>query len=692
MPKVPSSSPNHSGRAEPQPLKRNQACHQCRRRKLKCDAKRPACSTCIRSHAHAVSHAPPGTQSQLPPAPECTFDEVVEPPIINEPSKTRYEKLESRIQELEALLLEKEIESSKSTSPANHSTSQFLAGDLDLLLGSNNSFSDFISAATITSTSSPSSGSSPRSSSGLEIVWPNYPPGLPNPDLLRHLVEVFFVFHPHANRVLHYPSFMASLMLSPSHPRFPATPTLHAICALGSLYTAAVTSPPHPDYSKVALDEIFSARHRLKEARPDSFAEQQAKYARETADHLESIGDRLFELLQARTILSWFYWSHCQWLEVYMGCAHSLRIAVPLGLNVCPPFHSITHSIRPSSIILPARTVLEDETRRNVFWLAYCTERLHGSLNGWASSLDDEDISQLLPVRGDHFEKGTLVTPPDRQWAHTRDLLLLHPDNQTDSFVLYVKAVMLFSRVKTFNLRFRAKHFFGDSTMMSPHSELLNPAEPVDPRGSQAFIELDNIAASFRSSFPSHLRHPITGNVIDQHLYSACTMPYMSTILLHDPHANVRRSGCVSAVKILTAARSILDLAYAVYSTSFDMTFLDPFCTYCWFVAGRVLVRFLQAAMDANTPDQISTLRAELDFLESAMSKVGERVPLAFRYAEMLKLLVNTKCGETVEEAVPLVYPRSGFNVEQFLRQTNPCNLHESLGLQGVAGSFMAVS
>lgn len=36
------------------------------------DAKRP-CSTCVRSHAHAVSHAPPN--SGLPSEPVCTYDE-----------------------------------------------------------------------------------------------------------------------------------------------------------------------------------------------------------------------------------------------------------------------------------------------------------------------------------------------------------------------------------------------------------------------------------------------------------------------------------------------------------------------------------------------------------------------------------------------------------------------------------------
>ncbi|KAJ7487703.1 hypothetical protein B0H11DRAFT_2014525 [Mycena galericulata] len=691
MPKAPSTS-SHAGRPDgPHPLKRNQACHQCRRRKLKCDAKRPACSTCIRSHAHAVAHAQPGTQSQLPEAPDCTFDDIVEIPVDTDVSKTRYEKLESRIQELEAQLQEQNMHSSSSSpSLIDQSSASFLgSSDMDIMASALSQspplLDDFISPAVIISTP----GSSPRSANGLEVMWPNYPPGLPNADILRHLIEVFFVFHPHANRILHYPSFMASLSLAPSHPKFPATPILHAICALGSLYTAAVSSPPLPDYAEVDPDEIFSARVRATQKRQDSFAEQQAKYARDTADYYESMGNRLFETLQARTILTWFYWSHSKWLEVFASSSHCLRIAVPLGMNVCPPFHSITHSVRPASIIQPAHTVVEDETRRNVFWLAYCTERMHGASNGWSMCLDDQDVSQLLPVRGDQFEQGVLVTPPERQWAHTRDLLLTHPDKQTDSFVLYVKAAMMTSQVKTFNSRFRARHFFGDASVMSPHSE----QDSVDPRGSPAFIELDTITISFRSSFPSHLRNPVLANVVDQHLYAACLMANVATILLHDPHANIRRSGCISALKILNASRSVLDLAYEVCNTTFDITLLDPLCSYCWFTAGRVLVRFLQAAMDANTTNQISTLRAEVEFLESAIARIGQRIPLAFRYAKMLNDLMLKRCGEPPAlEAVELNFPRP-MDYDIFRADlSNGITLHESLGLQANVGSFMAVS
>ena len=96
-------------------------------------------------------------------------------------------------------------------------------------------------------------------------------------------------------------------------------------------------------------------------------------------------------------------------LQIFLLSAHCLRLTLPLGLNVCPPFHSIGNTVRPASILMPSRTVVEDETRRNSFWLAYATERQYGCGNGWALFLDDQDVSQLLPVQGDQFERGASV-------------------------------------------------------------------------------------------------------------------------------------------------------------------------------------------------------------------------------------------------------------------------------------------
>jgi len=48
--------------------------------------------------------------------------------------------------------------------------------------------------------------------------------------------------------------------------------------------------------------------------------------------------------------------------------------------------------------------------------------------------------------------------------------------------------------------------------------------------------------------------------------------------VLHEPHAEVRESGCISALKILTSARAILDMIYAVWSSSYDISLLESFC------------------------------------------------------------------------------------------------------------------
>lgn len=84
--------------------------------------------------------------------------------------------------------------------------------------------------------------------------------------------------------------------------------------------------------------------------------------------------------------------------QVYTRVAATLRIAVALGLNLAPQFASFSSATRPASLIPPPSSTHEEETRRNTFWIAYALERQYGSSNGWALSLDDQDVFQLLPM------------------------------------------------------------------------------------------------------------------------------------------------------------------------------------------------------------------------------------------------------------------------------------------------------
>ena len=61
-------------------------------------------------------------------------------------------------------------------------------------------------------------------------------------------VQAFFAFYMYAGRLFHGPTFMSRLDLHPNDPRFPTPCLLHAMCAIGSLYTAEITATPiHTD-------------------------------------------------------------------------------------------------------------------------------------------------------------------------------------------------------------------------------------------------------------------------------------------------------------------------------------------------------------------------------------------------------------------------------------------------------------
>ena len=102
-------------------------------------------------------------------------------------------------------------------------------------------------------------------------------------------------------------------------------------------------------------------------------------------------------------------------------------------------------------------------------------------------------------------------------------MLLHNPPGQTDSFVLYIKTLMLMSRIKAFNIRCRGRHYAGEAeffpAVSSPDGE---GSGAYDVRESPRFRELDQLVGRFRASWPQHLKDPIQDGVVDPHLYAAC--------------------------------------------------------------------------------------------------------------------------------------------------------------------------
>ncbi|KAG9002928.1 hypothetical protein FRB94_003455 [Tulasnella sp. JGI-2019a] len=110
MPKAGSSG---AGR---EALRRNQACRQCRKRKLKCDAQKPHCSTCVKQWTAQIAVPPPVGFSH-PPDPRCQYDhndalglQPTNVDNIDDPKK-RVDVLERQIAELQSKLNEAQQES-----------------------------------------------------------------------------------------------------------------------------------------------------------------------------------------------------------------------------------------------------------------------------------------------------------------------------------------------------------------------------------------------------------------------------------------------------------------------------------------------------------------------------------------------------------------------------------------------------
>jgi len=78
-------------------------------------------------------------------------------------------------------------------------------------------------------------------------------------------------------------------------------------------------------------------------------------------------------------------------------------------------------------------------------------------------------------------------------------------------------------------------------------------------------------------------------------------------------------------------------------------------------MAGRVLVRFLRASIDGNRGDQLVPLQREISFVRTMLSKAGERVPLAYRYAKMLHDTLVNMCGQQFADNIPDTLPPRGY-------------------------------
>jgi len=177
-------------------------------------------------------------------------------------------------------------------------------------------------------------GSSPGP--GMDMIWSQWPQNLPGAELLKHLWVASVVSNDNIWLIAsqRWCFFRISSPCSPSIPLFivhglsctsPQSPSIsfntcltRHMCCRGPIYSCRYQSPTdelYRDFSRYisnawcrihridqGAEEIFTQRHRLREDRPDTFAEMQAKFAKDAANELEYLGMDLLQVLQSTSI------------------------------------------------------------------------------------------------------------------------------------------------------------------------------------------------------------------------------------------------------------------------------------------------------------------------------------------------------------------------------------------------------
>ncbi|KAG9002104.1 hypothetical protein FRB93_011877 [Tulasnella sp. JGI-2019a] len=655
------------------------------------DTKQP-CSTCAKSHAHSLKLDPYTT----PPEPECTYDRNGE---ASESMQAKINRLEARVAELELILDLKDAQLSACTcrnisSPGFSvqvpqapplqvvpAASEHTPSPLAVGIGHTPSvavaplmsagISPLMSECSISVQDHIGLYSSPMLPEGMAVSTTVWPPNIPPLELLRHLADTVFNSVPLASRIIHRPTFMASLSLPPSSRDFPHVSLLHAVCALASVYTPIVTDVDAIDLEVGQGAAAVSAG--VYQRGPNGFGfrpgddDDLEKGFNFATSHLRWCiisgrraiprGESLIQQAQGMVLVAWYYHSRGNFVNALSWTGIASRLLATLGLNTSRAYTPLSRI--PAEflyVVRPALNPTEEEIRRNIFWVVYAMERLVNSTNVWALIFEDMDCSQVMPCRSKDFDTGVFVPKKYRQHLHTRNMLITHPPLATDSFTLYIKAAIILGQVRSFNRRY--KQYYDTATRMeaqlnatsSPSSASSPPnastppeeAPAVDPRESKEFKALDDLINAFIVSIPKDYRDPVglnSGAKLDPILYIAHLLPYMAAITLHDPHANVFSANDLSAQKLLQAARGILSFIYSICSTTFDLLYLDHTCSTAWFLAGATLTRFLTARTAQGNEAEVLALTDELRAVRFVLANLGDRTGVGLRQLKLLDMV-----------------------------------------------------
>ncbi|CAI7672461.1 unnamed protein product [Penicillium discolor] len=547
------------------------ACVVCRRRKLRCDGRRPSCGTCSR-----LGH-------------ECSYDEVRKK---SGPKRGYVKQLEARLAQVETLLKGQDPEPIRRTSPPQPLENAFTApiADESILdlpdladLGGLGGIGGNMDTSYSTSTA-PSAGHSnqmlfpppPTTQGGGNSQWDLISLGLEEPlpaqDVIDELDALFFEKIYPMMPIIHRPRYYAALNLAPNM-RPP-------ICLRYIMWCNAAS---------VSDKYFFLHNHFYQRAR---------KYAE--MDEMKGFGENIVSLAHCQT---WIFIGTYEFRMIYfprawLSVGKAARLALMLGLN---RLDGVGLDVKQS--ILPPKDWTEREERRRVFWGAFATDRYSSVGTGWPILIDENDIMTNLPASEEAFTK----SKPQRT-LHLNDI-----------------ATGAVSTLAPFACVMVLASLFGRNLVHIHRPQPNDNDHDLNGEFWKRHRSHDNILLHISLSLPDHLRLP--SGMSDVNVIFANMSIHTSTICLHQAAIFKAEKNKMPNQITTESKRRCLVAANQISSTMkmishVDLTSLNPFMSFCLYIAARVFVQYLK-----SRPED-SSVHSSLQFLVSALNAMKNKNPL----------------------------------------------------------------
>lgn len=361
------------------------ACVLCRKRKLKCDSRRPACSTCVR-----LQH-------------DCSYDEVRKK---SGPKRGYVKALEARLAQVETLLkTQDEPAAERSGSDGNvqprgqgglsdidshhhHQQDAGLASDMVDFSLDRNDIEMLRNLAPTNGYQEPPGHSAdpldmlnpanipdvhPDDASSWELIGLGLDEPLPNQDVIDELNEIYFnKVHP-SIVMIHRARYYAAMNLAP-HMRPP-------VCLRYAMWASAASLSSTYE----AMAEHFYARAR--------------KYMHQ--DEMRGHGEGMITVSHAQTwvLLGTYEFKLMCFPRAWMSAGRACRMTLMMGL------HRLDGAgLDVKQCLPPPKDWTEREERRRTFWASFCIDRYASIGTGWPMVVDERDIVTTLPSDEDSYQ------------------------------------------------------------------------------------------------------------------------------------------------------------------------------------------------------------------------------------------------------------------------------------------------